>query len=289
MAMRQLMGLMGTSFAFAGVQGMPFVGGAAVMYGILNAMLGDDDDEYFDTDEALNTALGDLAYRGPVNAALNIDIASRTGSGNLFWRDDNRRLAEVGPMVYTLERLAGPAYSVGINYERAYDLFRQGQTERAIETALPSFMRNVMKATRFATQGATNLDGVPIVDDVGTYNVVMQLMGFSDAELTEAYARAGARKEAEKFIMDRRQALLNLAYLARSNGDTEGLDIVQEKIDSFNEKYPIKGIKISRDTLKRSYNGHIQRNKEMIDGVRYNPKLKSYLLENVSPDEDEEE
>ena len=289
MAMRQLMGLMGTSFAFAGVQGMPFVGGATVMYGMLNALLGDDDDEFFDADEALSSALGDVAYRGPVNAALNIDIASRTGFGNLFWRDDSRRLSEVGPMVYTLERIAGPAYSVGLNYERAYSLFKQGQTERAIETALPSFMRNVMKATRFATEGATNLDGVPIIDDVGTYNIVMQLMGFSDAELTEAYARAGARKQAEKFIMDRRQALLNLAYLAKSNGDTEGMDLIQEKIDSFNDKYPIKGIKISKDTLNRSYNGHLQRNKEMIDGVRYNPKLKSYLLENVSPDEDEEE
>lgn len=283
----QFMSLMGSSFIFAGAQGMPFVGGAAMMYGMVQAMLGDDDEPY-DVDDELERALGSLAYRGPVNEMLNIDVASRTGFGNLFWREDNRRLSEVGPVVYTLERFAGPSYSVALNIQRAFDLFNQGQTERAIETAMPSFIRNVMKAARFATEGATNLDGVPIVDDVSTYNSVMQLMGFSNAELAEAYARAGARKKAEKAIMDRRTGLLNLAYLARVNGDTEGMQEIREKIDAFNEKFPMKGIAIRGDTLARSFRGHMQRNKEMIDGVRYNPKLKDYLVENYG-EEDEEE
>ena len=286
MAIKQLMGIFGTSFAFAGVQGMPFIGGGAAMYGMLQAMLGDDDEPY-DVDDALEQALGSMAYRGPVNEMMNIDVASRTGFGNLFWRDDSRRLAEVGPVVYTFERFAGPAYSLGLNYQRSYGLFQEGHTERALEAALPSFMRNVLKAGRFATEGATNLDGVPIVEDVSLYNATMQLMGFSNAELTEAYARAGARKTAEKAIMDRRTALLNLAYLARTNGDTEGMQDVQDKIDAFNDKFPMKGVAIHGDTLSRSFKGHQQRNKEMIDGVRLNPKLKDYLVENYG-EEDED-
>ena len=286
-AMRQLMGIYGTSFAFAGAAGMPFMGAGTAMYAMLNAMLGDDD-EPFDADEEMRMALGDLLYKGPVNKMLNLDIANRTGFGNLLWRDDNKRLAEVGPVAYTLERLAGPAYSLALNYERGYDLFRQGHTERALEAMSPSFMRNVFKASRFATEGATNLDGVPIVDDISTYNVAMQLLGFSDAELAEAYAQAGAMKQAEKQITDRRTALLNLAYLARSTGDSEGYAEVKDMIKKFSQANPEKGIAISERTLKKSYEGHMQRNKEMVNGVRINPKLKNRLAEMYADEEDEE-
>lgn len=286
-AMRQLMGIYGTSFAFAGAAGMPFMGAGTTMYAMLNAMLGDDD-EPFDADEELRMALGDLVYKGPVNKMLNVDIANRTGFGNLLWRDDSKRLSEVGPVAYTLERLAGPAYSLALNYERGYDLFRQGHTERALEAMSPSFMRNVFKASRFATEGATNLDGVPIVDDISTYNVAMQLLGFSDAELAEAYAQAGAMKQAEKQITDRRTALLNLAYLARSTGDSEGYAEVRDKIRKFSQANPEKGIAITESTLKKSYEGHIQRNKETVNGVRINPKLKSRLADMYADEEDEE-
>jgi hypothetical protein len=199
----------------------------------------------------------------------------------MVFRDDPRRLAEVGPLTYAIERFAGPAYSVFIvNPSRAYDQFKKGQVERSIETIMPSFVRNGMKGIRYASEGALNSKGVPIVDDVNGYNALMQILGFTPADLSEAYARAGSMKQAEKFIQDRRSALLDAAYLAKSNGDFEGLLDVKEKIAAFNMVHPESGTKITQKTLNRSETTRENAIKNSVDGVYVNPKMKNYLKEN---------
>jgi hypothetical protein len=51
----------------------------------------------------------------------------------------------------------------------------------------PSFIRNIIKAGSLATEGALNSKGVPIVEDVNGYNVMMQLLGFTPTDLYNAY------------------------------------------------------------------------------------------------------
>jgi hypothetical protein len=199
----------------------------------------------------------------------------------MVWRDDPRRLAEVGPVVYAIEHMMGPSYSVFVtNPSRAYDQFKKGQTERSIETIMPSFIKNGMKGMRYASEGALNSKGVPIVDDINGYNAMMQILGFTPATLSEAYARAGSMKEAEKFIQDRRSALLDAAYLAKSNGDFEGYMDVKEKIATFNMAHPEPGIAIKQSTLNRSEKARENSTKDSVDGVHLNPKMKNYLIEN---------
>ena len=279
-ARRQLTGIFGMAYLFAGAQGMPLYGGINLLASALNAALGDDD-EPFDFDESIREAIGDMGYKGPVNQLLNADIASRTGFNGMIFRDDPRRLAEVGPLTYAIERFAGPAYSVFIvNPSRAYDQFKKGQVERSIETMMPSFVRNGMKGVRYATEGALNSKGVPIVEDINGYNALMQVLGFTPADLSEAYARAGSMKQAEKFIQDRRSALLDAAYLAKSNGDFEGYLDVKEKIAAFNMVHPESGTRITQKTLNRSETTRENAIKNSVDGVYVNPKMKNYLKEN---------
>jgi hypothetical protein len=279
-ARRQLAGIFGMAYLFSGAQGMPVYGAVNLVVSALNAALGDDD-EPFDFDEEVREAIGDMGYKGPINQIFNVDIASRTGFNNMVWRDDPRRLAEVGPVVYAIEHMMGPAYSVFVtNPSRAYDQFKKGQTERSIETLMPSFIKNGMKGMRYASEGALNSKGVPIVDDISGYSAMMQILGFTPAELSEAYARAGSMKEAEKFIQDRRSALLDAAYLAKNNGDFEGYMDVKEKIAAFNMAHPQPGIAIKQSTLSRSEKARENSTKDSVDGVHLNPKMKNYLIEN---------
>jgi hypothetical protein len=204
-ARKQLTGIFGMAYLFAGVQGMPLYGGASLVASVLNSALGDDD-EPFDADESVRTAIGDLGYKGPLNQLLNVDIASRTGFNGMLWRDDKKRLADVGPLIYTIEHMMGPAYSALItNPSRALDELHKGHNERAIEAVMPSFIRNGMKGIRYATEGALNSKGVPIIEDINAYNLAMQILGFTPATLSEAYARAGSMKQAEKYIGERRE------------------------------------------------------------------------------------
>jgi hypothetical protein len=279
-ARKQLTGIFGMAYLFAGVQGMPLYGGATLVASTLNAALGDDD-EPFDADESVRTAIGDLGYKGPLNQLLNIDIASRTGFNGMLWRDDKKRLADVGPLIYAIEHMMGPAYSALVtNPSRALDELQKGHNERAIEAVMPSFIRNGMKGIRYATEGALNSKGAPIVEDINAYNLAMQILGFTPATLSEAYARAGSMKQAEKYIGERRGALLDNLYLARTTGDTDGMMDINEKIANFNSIHPEPGIKISQDTINKSYTARENALKDTVDGVRLNPKMRPYLVEN---------
>jgi hypothetical protein len=142
---------------------------------------------------------------------------------------------------------------------------------------VPSFAKNPLKAFRFATEGATTTNGAPIVDDVNAMSAFLQIFGFSNAELTEAYARASSMKTAEQKIQARRTSLLDLHFLAKSNGDLEMMSELRDKIADYNESHP--SYRISGDTLSRSYRGHMQRINDSVDGVYLNKKLKRKLID----------
>jgi hypothetical protein len=272
-ARKQILGIAGTSYLFAGIQGMPLYGAVS----LLANMFADDDDEPFDMDATVRAAFGDIGYKGPINALLSVDIASRTGFNGLLWRDDPKRLAEIGPTLYAIEQAAGPAYGAFRNAERGLKLVQEGEWQRGMEALTPSFVRNGLKAFRLGTEGAMTKDGIPITDDIGAYNTFMQIFGFNPAQLAEAQARAGAEKRAERAIMDRRSALMEKAYMARQEGDTDGLSDIMEAIGKFNEKNP--EVSITSKGLRMSF---IQRQRQIaqsVDGVYLNPKLRGRLME----------
>jgi hypothetical protein len=276
LAQKQLTGILGMTYVFSGAQGLPLYGAANMFTSALSSMFGDDDEPY-DFDESVRSAIGDLGYKGPINALTNVDIASRTGFNGMVWRDDPRRLSEVGFTSYFAEHFFGPAFQVGVNVERGAKLLNEGHSYRALETVVPSFAKNPLKAFRFATEGATTTNGAPIVDDVNAMSAFLQIFGFSNAELTEAYARASSMKTAEQKIQARRTALLDLHFLAKSNGDFEMMSELRDKIADYNESHP--SYRISGDTLSRSYRGHMQRINDSVDGVYLNKKLKRKLID----------
>lgn len=272
-ARRQLLGISGMAYAFAGIQGMPMYGAVSLL---AEMMLGDDD-EPFDMDAEIRAAFGDIGYKGPINQILSVDIASRTGFNGLLWREDPKRLSEVGPTLYALEQAAGPAYGAFRSAERGLKLINEGQIERGMEALVPSFVRNGMKAFRLGTEGALTKDGTPIVDDISAYNTLMQVFGFNPADLAEAQARAGAMKTAEKAILERRGALLDKLDAARMSGDMDGVDEVREQIDRYNSKG--YGKPITSDTIASSYQTRRRNERDSVDGVTLDRKMRYRIMD----------
>ena len=272
-AQRQLFGIYLMAFTFAGAQGLPLYGALSLLAGMVMG----DDDEPVDTDAIITEAIGDMAYKGPINQLLNIDIASRTGFNGMFWRDNPKRRSEVGTLTYLLEQAAGPSFSAAVNAQKAFGMISDGYVYRGFESMSPVAVKNVMKGMRYIAEGATNKDGVPIVQDVSLYNAFMQLGGFAPADLAEAYARAGAKKTTEKALLERRTALLDLLHVAKQNGDTEGVREITERIQVFSQKNPEKSLRITSDTISRSERSHKQREREMVDGVHINKNLRRRL------------
>lgn len=267
-ARRQLLGTYFMASLFGGVKGLPFMGLAQTIGQMLHALFGDD--EPYDFNNDMRAFFGELMYKGPVNWATNLEISNRVGvAQDLIWRDDPR--ASSGLVLGTMQRMFGPAGSYLINVEHAYDMFNQGHTERALEAVLPGFARNGMKGTRYLVEGATTLKGDPIEEDVGAYNSLMQVVGFSPASVSSKYEITSAAKTYEKKVADQRQNILNKYEMGRVGADSDLMDEAREDIAKFNETHPKN--RITGSTLQKSQAARKAAEKNMIYGVTFNKKL----------------
>ena len=275
----QLAGIYGMSFTVAGIQGMPLYGAAETFSETMNAMFGDEDDPY-DFDESVKDLFGELGYKGPLNKVLDTDIASRTGFSNLIWRDDARRIQEIGVPGYIMETTLGPSYSYLKNIGRGVEDMSNGEIYRGVEQMLPAFARNGMKSIRYATEGARTRSGAKLVD-LNAYNAFMQVFGFTNEDLSNAYERNNAMKQGERKILRRRTGLLSAAFLARDTGDREMMQDVRKEIRKYNNTSVGKLNRITPKTLNSSYKARKRAIEDSVNGVTLSKKYKEYLQENL--------
>ena len=282
-ARRQLLGIYGAAFLFAGIKGMPGFGAAEWLAALL---LGDDDEPYDLQQEILNS-FGDIGLNGPVGHALNVAIADRVGLYGALWRDDPKRLADVGYLDYAFETALGPTYGLVKNLGRAKDYWAQGNYERALEAGLPSFAKNMLKASRFALDGAKTADGRKLTDDPNAYNVTMQLVGFAPQDLALQQSQNAVKYAVSDKLSKRRTALLANLYTATKSGDTEAIDDAYKAIAKFNKANPTKGTVIDGSTVKSSFKQQMTVDLQSKHGV-YLPRTRWPAIERYIADTEED-
>jgi hypothetical protein len=281
-ARRQLLGTYGMVMAFGGVKGMPFYGATSAFFTMLAALFGDDD-EPFDFDEELRDFFGELGYKGAFNYVTNIELANRVGiATDLIYRDDPRGVAEHGYVLSAMQQMFGPAGSYAVSVGNGVKMMKEGHVERGIEAMVPSFVRNGMKGLRYMSEGALTLKGDPVDEDINAYNSLMQVIGFSPADLSSNYEKTSAAKSYEKEVGARRVRLLNLHDMAKTAGDMDLLSETKDAISEFNDKHPKD--KITGDTLRRSESSRKAAEKNMINGVTFNKKLRGEIEEKFFED-----
>jgi hypothetical protein len=282
-ALMQMLGFFGMAGLFAGVQGMPMVGWGEQLAQLVNGTLGDD--ETFDATETLKQAVGSLAYKGPVNYFLNLNLSDRAGWDNMMWRDDEKRRSDVGFLTFATEQALGPTFSYGRDLGRAYDHFQNGRVERGIETILPKVASNVMKGIRYGIEGATTKDGIPIKQDISAYNALMQVAGFAPADLAEIQKESSQRLGYVKKVHDAHNALLDKLVAAREAGDIDGYSELIDDVQKFNARHPgsvITGGAV-RAAMKR-YNDRLVRS---VHGISIGKRMMPEVMA-AYPEEEEE-
>lgn len=260
-ARRQLLGIFGMTYMVAGVKGLPLFSAAEVLAA---ALMGDDDEPY-DLQQEVADSIGLMGLNGPLNAAFDVDIASRTGFNGMLWRDDPKRLADIGFLLYSAERVLGPSYGLIQAQLRGVEKIAAGDIQRGFESMLPAPIRNPLKAARYATDGALTKDGLPIVDDISTWNSVMQVFGFAPAELAATQEQIGAKFAISDKLRSRRTALLTNLYTAMTAGDDQATQEAFEAIDKFNAANPMIGI--NPRSIQASFRERNRRAMESINGI----------------------
>ena len=272
-ARRQFTGMMAMSGFFSGVVGMPLY---YIIRDTMNVALGDEDDPYnFDLElrkaliEQLGPQVGNMIYRGMLNDLVGgLDIGSRVSYESSFLLGGTDNLPFIGgvlglrdikqgetaqeTMQNAMVEALGAGAGIVTGIFRGYDKMKNGDIYEGIEAMSPAFIRNPMKAGRFATEGALTARGDPIIEDITTKEMVFQALGFTPNRLSQQYKINNQIKDIEQAVLQRRQSLLNQYTKSVREKDKATQKAVMEEIREFNKQNPGKAMPITSDTIKRS-------------------------------------
>jgi len=286
-ARRQFSGMMGIAAAFSGVAGMPFF---YIIRDIMQAALGDEDDPYnFDLEfrkfliEQLGPDAGNLMYRGFLGET-GLDIGSRISyessfllgganvgipfiGGVLGLRDVKQGQTAQETMLNVLGEAAGAGFGIVTGVARGYEKMKKGDIYEGIEAMTPAFIRNPMKAGRYATEGVLTSRGDPIIEDITTAEVIGQMFGFSPQRLSSQYKINNQIKDIEQAVLKRRNSLMDSYAKAVREKNTDTLNEIRDEIREFNKANPGKGVAITPDTIRRSLKKRESISKETEKGI----------------------
>ncbi len=272
-AMKQIAGIYGSSALIAGVKGVPLFGVAAMIFN----MFRDEDEDDFET--ATRKWMGEVAYKGPVNAVTGLEIAGRVGLSDLIFRDQSYNKDQTA-IQSLMETMGGPVFGVASRVERGLSLIGEGEVQRGVEQILPSAIGNGLKAIRYATEGTQTLRGDPVTGEVGPWNTFAQGLGFAPAEYIQQLERNAAVKKIDRSANEERTKLLRQYYISLREGDVTGAQDTLSKMMKFSAKHP--GAAITGDTIKNSMAQHKKTSATMYHGITLSKNMRNELMANIS-------
>ena len=277
-ARNQVAGTLASTAAMSGVAGLTLYG---AVVGLLDLLFTDEEDETYDAYFRKN--LGEEFYKGGVNYVMAqlgvpIDVSARIGLANLII-SSNRYNFDRSVEESIVDALGGAAWSTVRRVQRGMAKIGEGEYQRGIEDILPVSMSNMLKAGRYASEGALTRRGDPITTDFNTGTIAAKFFGFAPAEYTKAQEIAQDLKRIDKAINRQRSALLKKLYVMQRVGDIQGMIEVRRDISEFNRKNARLGPKvpITEETIKRSMAQHMRTSEQMFNGVQLSPNVRDAL------------
>ena len=285
-ARARFVGTMGMAGIFSGATGLwGFSTVAMIMNALVNGLKDDDDEEVFDFEleftqwaaDTFGQNAGTLLTRGVGNVA-GVDLASRTKLDDMWFRDSRKNQDESEALQSFLVEQLGPTVGLAINAAEAVKLFNTGHTDRAIEMISPAFIKNPLVAIRYANEGVNTLRGDPLVEDVGSFSLLMQSIGLRPADVAEIQFRNITVKGQEQAVLKERQNLLNLYGIAFMANDSDTLEKAYERIEKFNTKHP--SVWIPAKTLTTSIKERMTKSAQTEHGLYIDKRLRGVLDDN---------
>lgn len=290
-ARQRLVGTLGMTGVFAGVMGMPLL---SLFFGVANAMaaaFGDDDEPFsaevefrnFLTD-MLGAKLGGIAQEGLVEGGLEAlglkapEVGSRVSLNDLWIRSADPDVEGRDLYVHLLEQAAGPIAGMLGNGITASSMIGEGLTTdnagmvwRGVEKGMPKAVRDGMKFIRYEVHGVNTLRGDPLVPDANVIDSIYQGLGLMPADLARQYEANAAVKQYERYVLERRQSLLDAYAIATRHKDMEAVRATNEKIRAFNQRWP--EIAVSASTIRRSMQSRERYSERAVNGITLNSRI----------------
>jgi hypothetical protein len=275
-AATQFFGSLMTSYALAGMMGVPGMSFAiGIAQGLRNLFRDEDDDDPIEKRDLEfwirniwlqqtfgNVKIGDhnmadLMDRGLVAGLTGYDISSSLSLNNMWFPEMKEQATAQATMQDYLLSLGGPFASlVTSQIPKAVDYLNQGKILQGVEQLLPGMARTPITAYRYSQEGATTASGALIKEpeEFTLGQIIAQGMGFTTEGLVaqrEAIFKANALLLQVK--NEKKQILNRLDVDIRSDRD---LDNIMDDVVKFNYKNWFDPI--TNDSLKDSIKNHLK-------------------------------
>ncbi|MDA4845960.1 PLxRFG domain-containing protein [Hoeflea poritis] len=289
-ARMQLAGIVGMMSLLAGTTGT--IGFNLVMT-LAGLVFGEDDDpidfqERFKKDviDALGPELGGVVLYGVPGHYTGVSLSNRIGMPDLWFRSPNRDLQGKDEWHFWLQQVAGASVSMIGQGFSGVSMIRDGNMRRGVETILPKWARDLLRAQRYAEEGVTDYRGNQIVpvEDLTALDIVTQAAGFTPAKVAETWERNSALKNAEARVMRKRSKLLAEYALAVKLGDEEAARNALKRIQAFNASPHHRGVAISPKTVRNSLRTRRRNEIRRKDGVLIQNEYLGHQLRQQVPD-----
>lgn len=280
-ARTQLFGITAMMVANAGIKGTWLFGIAMMLAGLFFGLSGHGDD---DPEEELQKAavsllgpqLAGIALNGLPGHLLGLSLSERIGMPDLWFRSPDRQLEGADAYHFWADQILGASAGIVQNLFRGVKMVSDGHTYRGVETVAPKAIRDLMRAYRYATEGATTINGDQLVETVGAADVLKQAVGFTPAQIAERYELNRWMKNREKAIIEGRRDALKAYSKAAEAGDQKALEEAGRGIEKFNATHPdypingravIQSIRSKQKARERTEDGLLL-NRRLDDGIR---------------------
>jgi hypothetical protein len=188
--------------------------------------------------------LSELVDTGPINALTQSAISERIGLSDMWGRDmKEMKTAREGISQFALE-MAGPSVGLALSFADAYDAYMVGDIQKMQERLSPAALRNILAMLRIKDEGILDVAGNDVVapEDVSTYRLVNQAIGFRAATQAKASDVPSKLKGVTQQIANRRMLIQNRIKFQARKGTKEGMDKVGDIVDNevlkFNDDFP---------------------------------------------------
>jgi hypothetical protein len=283
----RLGGTLGMTAVFAGATGLPLWWMVAGVMNAMHAAFGDEEEEYdFENwfrnwaEKTFGGFVGSSISRGVVSQVLGADVASRLSLNDMWYRDTRNSPDNVTAMQNMFINLLGPTAGLAVNVGKTLDQLEDGYIQRALETASPALVKNILKGGRFIEEGrATTIRGNELLGDITGSEIASQFLGFTPERLAQRQKANIEMKSVEQKILQRRQALLDAFFMSIDNSDDGLQERVLDRIASFNVANP--GMAILPDNIVRSVETRYKQRAlaDSLGGMALNKKLIGQLAD----------
>ena len=286
-ARRQLMWIIGTHFAMAGLKGTPLAAQVMALTGLVMGMGGSGDDEEDLIRKGVNDkAIADFLLIG-IPSFVGLDLSKKVGAGDMhnpfpfFEYDATKGKRNVGD--FALSAL-GPWTSILQKFTEAHKYLNQGDYFKALEQALPhGVLTNAMKAYRVGTEGYTSSGGDVLIkaDGISAVDQIKMGMGLTPAVLGDRTRIQGSLLRHDSTFNNEWASIRRTYRDAKRDHDYDAMRQAWKDLAALNRHRQNAGYTpIDRKQLESAYKAQKKREANTIGGLVSTKQNRGFLEKN---------